>query len=289
MNKWKTSLGLCLWIFFWSLPVQADSPVWKIVKGDHHLFIGGTIHVLTQSDYPLPPTFNKAYDQSVWVVFETDVQQTKTPEFQKALLSELTYSDGRNLMSVLNASTYQALEAHLSSRGIPIANLNQFKPGMVAITLTFIELQRLGLVGTGVDEFFSLRALNDQKKLGQLETVDEQLRFLSTMGQGRENELIAYTLRDIEMLPSYMQSIKKAWRRGDNRKLIEVALTPFKRDFPKVYDQFVVQRNRAWVPKIEAMLRSKDVEFVLVGVLHLVGADGLLAQLAARGCMIQAP
>jgi uncharacterized protein YbaP (TraB family) len=287
MKKWKLLYALFFIVFIFVPPAQADSPVWKVVKGDNQLFIGGTIHVLTQTDYPLPSTFEKAYSQSVKLVFETDMQKMNSPEFQKVMLSKLIYSDGRNLKQVLNEDTYQELEQHLSSRGIPMVNMVNFKPGMVAITLTVIELQRLGLVGAGVDDFFLLRALNDQKELGQLETVDEQLAFISTMGDGQENEMIAYTLRDIKNLPILMQSIKDAWWRGDIRKLKEVAITPFKKDFPEVYDEFIVKRNNAWIPQIEAMLKTKDVEFVLVGALHLVGDDGVIAQLAARGYVIQ--
>jgi len=43
------------------------------------------------------------------------------------------------------------------------------------------------------------------------------------------------------------------------------------------------QRNLKWMPQIEAMLRDSDREFVLVGAAHLVGEDGLLEMLQARG------
>lgn len=269
--------------------VHAGSPVWKVVKGDRRLFIGGTVHVLTPSDYPLPSTFESAYKQSVELVFETNIFKTKAPDFQKALVRKVTYSDGRNLKAVLDRKTYQGLEQHLSSRGIPIAAMVNYKPGMVVMTLTVIELNRLGLSGTGVDEFFCLRAINDQKEIGQLETVEEQMAFIATMGEGWENELVAYTLRDIKTLPEMMQAIKGAWRSGDNSKLKELALKPFKKDFPAAYNKLIVERNKAWVPKIEALLKTRAVEFVLVGALHLVGNDGILAQLEARGYEIQTP
>ncbi len=289
MKNRKLAWMVFFWLLVWVLPAHADSPVWKIVKGDNELFIGGTIHILTQSDYPLPSTFEKAYSQSVGLVFETDIQKMQSPEFQELMLSKALYPDGRNLKTVLNEETYQELEKHFSSRGVPMVSMVNFKPGIVALTLTMIELQRLGLVGVGVDEFFSLRAINDHKEIGQLETVEEQLTFISAMGEGQENELIAYTLRDLKELPNLIQSIKDAWRCGDNRKLKEVALTPLKKDFPEVYSEIIVRRNNAWIPKIEAMLKTKDVEFVLVGALHLVGDDGVLAQLSALGYDIQMP
>jgi hypothetical protein len=57
-------------------------------------------------------------------------------------------------------------------------------------------------------------------------------------------------------------------------------------DFPEVYQTLLVERNEAWMPQLEAMFASKEVEFVLVGALHLAGKDGVLAKLGARGYRI---
>ncbi len=286
-------LKLIFWIVLLVLgslhSVQADSPVWKVVKGDHHLYIGGTIHVLSKSDYPLPPAFETAYNQSTKLVFETDTRKLQTPEFQVTLMSKVVYSDGRNLKTVLNEATFQKLEHHLASRSIPIDNFMKFKPGMVALTITMIELQRLGLMGTGVDEFFSLRAINDQKIIGQLETVDEQLELISSLGDGHENEIIAHTLHETKKLSAIMQSMKAAWRQGDNAALEKIVLTPIINDFPGVYRRVVIERNNAWLPKIETMLKTKEVEFILVGAMHLIGEDGVLTKLKDRGYDIRRP
>ena len=47
----------------------AETSLWKISKGDTHLFIGGTIHVLSTADYPLPEEFESAYKKSEVIVF----------------------------------------------------------------------------------------------------------------------------------------------------------------------------------------------------------------------------
>jgi hypothetical protein len=289
MKKKAVSLLWVLLLLVGVSAAQADTSVWKVVKGENHLFIGGTIHVLAKSDYPLPAAFENAYRQSAIVVLETDMQKMQTPEFQTLLQSKIVYTDGRSLKTVLKKTTYQALEEHMSSRGLPIANFEQLKPGMVAITLTLFELQRLGLVGTGVDEFFSLKARDDGKAIGQLESAEKQLAFLSTLGDGREDALITQTLSEIQQLPQLMTSLKAAWRQGDRDKMKALAITPIEKDFPKVYQQLIVQRNMDWIPEIEQMLKTKQVEFILVGAAHLVGEDGILAQLAARGYTIESP
>ena len=283
----KNLLPLVLLPLFFSLPVYAGTSVWTVEKDGNRLFIGGTVHLLTASDYPLPPAYEKAYNGSVKVVLETNMQKLQSPEFQAIMMRELSYSDGRNLEQVVNQDTYAALEQFFSKRGIPMAGIIGFKPGMVSIMMTMVELQRLGLAGIGVDAYYSTKSINDQKKLGQLETVETQIAFIASMGAGQVDEMLIYTLADIERLPELMNSMKDAWRRGNLAQLKAVGITPFKNEFPDIYQALIVDRNNAWLPKIEAMVKSREVEFVLVGALHLAGDNGLLAQLVARGYKVR--
>ena len=279
--------ALSLLLSFFSTGLHAESSVWKVKKGNNHLFLGGTVHVLAQADYPLPDEFDRAYQRSERLVLETDMQRLESPDLQQTMLKELTYSDGSNLKSVLSEKTFQALDQYCSSRGIPTANLLPFKPGLVAATLTVFELQYLGLAGVGVDAHFNARAAKDQKSMGQLESVEAQLEFLATMGQGQEDEMIAYTLGDIKNLSSLMGEIKQLWRSGNMSELETLAVIPFKNEFPDVYKKMLVDRNNAWIPQIQRMLNTGEIEFVLVGALHLAGEDGLLAQLSASGYEVQ--
>ena len=107
------------------------------------------------------------------------------------------------------------------------------------------------------------------------------------MGKGDVNDLIAYSLRDMDKLSEQMALMKNAWRKGDNITLKKIALTPWQKDFPELYNTLLVKRNNKWIPKIENMLETKEVEFVMFGALHMVGDDGVLAQLKARGYVIQ--
>jgi len=110
-----------LLIFFLLFPVlhaQADSPVWKVVKGDNTLFIGGTVHLLSSSDYPLPDTFEQAYNESSIIVFETDFQKMQTAEFQQAMIQQVVCPEGVTLKDTLDQVTYTALLDFLNQRGI---------------------------------------------------------------------------------------------------------------------------------------------------------------------------
>ncbi|GAA3935655.1 TraB/GumN family protein [Litoribacillus peritrichatus] len=268
-------------------PSFADSPVWKVSKGDHHLFVGGTIHLLSKSDYPLPPAFEQAYKQASLLVFETDLEALTDPEFQKYMMNAVTYQNGTSLKEVLSAETYEAMANYLSERGVPMDRLPNFKAGMMSVTMSLVELQRLGMTGTGVDEFYNLKALQDEKGIGELETVETQVDFIANMGEGQEDELIRYTLEDLKNLNELMKDLKHAWRHGDLAKMEKDMMLPLKKDFPDVYHQMLVERNNAWLPQLENMMKDKRVEFVLVGALHLVGEDGVIHQLKKRGYKVE--
>ncbi|WOH35918.1 TraB/GumN family protein [Thalassotalea fonticola] len=265
----------------------ADAPVWQVSKNGETVYFGGTVHVLSESDYPLPQAFDQAYQQSSVLVFEMDMSLTQTMAFQQQMLQQMTYQDGRTYADDLKPETVKKLNAYMESKGIPVANLQMFKPSMLSVTLTMVELQRLGLGGTGVDAFFSTRGIADKKSFKYLELPEQQISYLANMGKGYEDELINYTLDDMKKLPTMMKEMKDAWRTGDNEELYNVAGKEWQEKFPKSYNQLLVERNNNWMPAVEGYFNTKEVEFVLVGAMHLVGKEGVLSQLQAKGYTIK--
>ena len=128
--------------------------------------------------------------------------------------------------------------------------------------------------------------MSDGKPLGQLETIDAQIGFLASMGEGNESEFILLSLKDLEDTVEVMDDMIAAWRIGDNDALSELFVTDMLEQAPEIYDSLLKQRNLNWLPQLEDMLESPEIEFVLVGAAHLVGPDGLLAMLQAKGYQI---
>ena len=284
MNYSEKALALLLLLMLGV--ARADAPVWKISNGDNTLFIGGTIHVLREQDYPLPVEFERAYAEADKLVFEVDIAQTNSLEFQQKLMLAALYRDGSTLASHLKRSTIRKLETFMRQRGIALESLQSFKVGVLVLILTANELNRLGIQAEGVDQYFTSRAVQDDKPVGALETLEQQIEFLSTMGEGEEDQLVLQTIDELDDFDEEFSALKTAWRHGNMQKLEEVGLKEF-RLFPQAYKSMLVDRNRAWLPKIEVLLKDQTVEYVLVGVLHLVGDDSVLAMLKARGYQVQ--
>lgn len=271
---------LCLAPCHWAL---AQSAVWVASNGDEKVYLGGTVHLLRPSDYPLPEPFEKAYQDSSALYFETDIAGMSDFAVQARMMQELLYSDGRTLQSVLDAPTYAALAAHVATTGLPMQMMERFKPGMLISTLQVIEFQKMGFTPQGVDAYFNARALGDGKQVGELESIDDQIGFIANMGEGNENAFIRSSLEEMQEIETAMEQMIAAWRSGDNATLEALFVADMKEEYPALHEALLVRRNNAWIEIIESMFQAEGTEFVLVGAAHLVGEEGLLSLLEQKG------
>ena len=264
----------------------AESSVWKVSKGEQSLYIGGTCHVLRSTDYPLPAEFDQAYEAADTLVFEIDPAAAQDPAFAMQLLAKASYTDGRTLKSVLSPEAYAALAAQGKQSGLPIELLNTLKPGMVMMMLTMQELTNAGVTEEGVDMYYHARGVKDGKSVDSLETPEFQIDLLTSMGEGIEDELVLYGLEDLKHMQKLFDQLIGAWRSGDLAE-IETLFISDMVDYPELYSKLLVDRNRRWIPQIEAYLVTPEVEFVLVGAAHAASEDGILALLKNRGYSVE--
>lgn len=262
--------------------LSAQSSVWKVCKGDQTLYIGGTCHVLRNSDYPLPAEFDQAYAAADTLVFEVDPAKLQDPAFARQLLAKSTYTDGRSLKSVLSAEAYAALEAQGKKSGLPIEILNGIKPAVALTMLTIQELAKIGVSEQGVDQHYHNRAVKDGKSVKDLETVAFQIELIAALGDGIENELVLYSLQDLDQISVLFDELILTWEQGDMPALEKLFITDIAQ-YPELYAKLLVDRNARWLPQLEAFLATPETEFVLVGVAHVAGPDGLLALLREKG------
>jgi len=265
----------------------ADTSVWEVKSGANTVYLGGTVHLLRPSDYPLPPEFDQAYAKSSKVYFETDINAMGDMNVQVQMLQLLTYSDERTLKTVLNEEAYTALNDYTTKVGLPMMMLEKFKPGMIISTLQILDFQRMGFTPQGVDMHFNSKALGDGKQIGAFETIEEQLGFLAAMGEGNESEFILLSLKDLEDTDALMAKMIAAWRSGDSGALSKLFVDDMRNEAPEIYEALLLQRNRNWLPEIEALLTDEATEFVLVGAAHLIGPEGLVSMLEAKGYQVK--
>ena len=283
----KRPLVALLAALFVAASLHAGSSVWKVSRGGRTLFIGGTCHFLRAADLPLPPEFDLAFAEAKTVCFETDIAQLQTPDTQQKLMSQAMFTDGSTLATALSPEAWRATKEWCAQAGLPAEQLQSFKPWMLMMTIVAVETQKLDFTPEGVDAIFQKKAVAAHKGVGKLETVDEQISFITNLGSGQESALILSTFRDLKRVPAILDEMVAAWRAGDLGKIDRLLSEELRTQFPGIYTALIVRRNKAWQPKIEAMLATEPKELILVGVAHLAGKDGLLEGLKKAGCTVE--
>ena len=272
------------------LPVLATASqgkgfIWKIERDGLVGWLVGSIHVLTRDHYPLPDAMEKAFMRSITLMEEVDQRELATPELVTLMQQKGFYQDNRSLETEVSKETFAAIRQRVQKLGLDIERFQRMKPWMASLTLMALEVQKGGFDSAhGVDRYFFEKAPRMGKKFRALETAAEQIGFLADLDTPMQEAMFreAAEGRDSEL--AQVTAMANAWRRGDVAALERILLSTMT-DAPKVYETVFVQRNRAWVPKIEECLAEGHC-FVVVGAGHLIGPDGLLVALEKRGYVV---
>jgi uncharacterized protein YbaP (TraB family) len=288
MKRLLPALGaLCVGLLSGSW-AYAQSPVWKVSDGENFLYLGGSVHILRAGDFPLPEPFERAYTDAAKLIFEVDPAAMEDPQTAQLILQKGMYQDGRSLPSVLHPDTYAALAAYCEANGFPTVMLNNMKPGLVMVMLSVEALRKLGLSQEGVDMHFAAQARKDGKNIGSLETVEFQINMITEMTEGHADAIVLQGLEDLEqnITAEAIDEMIAAWRSGNLTTIESLVIDPM-REFPELFELIFTARNASWIPQIEAQLATPEIEFVVVGVGHLPGPDGVLSLLRSAGYTVE--
>jgi uncharacterized protein YbaP (TraB family) len=265
---------------------QQGSSVWQISKGGGSLFLGGSIHILRGKDFPLPKAFDRAFKQSAMLVLEADIEQMADENVVQYLLAQMLLPGDETLESILDADAYEILKTKCEEYGLPMENIAKFKPSMVMTMLTVLEMQKSGFAQQGVDAYYLQKAKKAKKPLGFLETVEEQIDLLVSMGDGYESDFVKYSLSDMDSTENMLDSLVSEWKTG-GASITESSILEMQEQWPAIYKALLLDRNAAWLPQINQYLDEGTTALVIVGLAHLRGPDGLLRQLENSGCIVK--
>ncbi len=266
---------------------QAEDPcfLWRASSGDRSVYILGSIHFMKKDAYPLNATIEGAFDRSDVVVFETDIDQIDGAAV--SLLAAGTLDGETTLADVVPPELYQGVEERFEALGMNIAGFTKMRPWMVALSLTSLELMRAGyLGGEGIDSYFSSRAETAGKTCEGLESIEFQVSLFAEMSAEESVEFLQYTLDEMDTMIPLVDQIVAAWNIGDAAR-IEALLVDGFEGHDALYDRLVTQRNLRWLPRIEKLFQGDVDAMVVVGSLHLVGEQGLIELLRAKGFKVE--
>ena len=264
-----------------------QSFVWKAVGKGTTVYLAGSIHMLTPDAYPLNPVFERAFTDADLLVEEVDLAEMMGPDVQMQTLMRGMLPPGQTLEKVVAPATLALLNKAAADVGAPLEALQRLKPWMIALTLEGLELHKAGFdPELGLDMHFYNLAKKSGKTVQGLETVEYQISRFDDMTFEQQDRLLAESLKEMSTEKASVTRLTDAWKAGDAGAVERIVLADLKAD-PFLYQRLLVERNKNWIPKIEALFARKGHALVLVGAAHLVGTDGLVAMLKARGYTVE--
>jgi uncharacterized protein YbaP (TraB family) len=260
--------------------------LWKVSGKTGVVYLAGSVHLLTKDFYPLSPALEAAYKESELLIEEADFGELTSPQVQMQMLARGMLPASQSLDKVVSASTFAKIGKRAESLGMPVEPLKRFKPWLLALTLSALEWQKAGFdAELGLDKHFYDRAKRDGKHVQGLETAEFQISLFDGLSADDQERLLADTLDDVDSEMANVTKIVQAWKAGDAETVERIVLQDLKSE-PQVYDRLLAERNRNWMPKLEPLLARTGRTLVVVGAAHLVGPNGLLAMLKAKGYQV---
>jgi len=278
-------LLLCVCVANFAIADEQHSPhtsLWA-VQGKHNtLYLLGSMHLLPAKEQ-LPAQIDAAYRDSKTLVMEIDLSNVDPVQAQQLTMQLGLLPAGETLANQLGPEAAEKLETHTKQLGIPAAMLSQFKPWFAAITITQLQLFKMGLdPQSGVEQRFVAKAAADKKQIIGLETLEDQLGLLANLSPKLQKDFLLQTLEEADQVDQEINDMMAAWRSGDVAAL-EKYVARGMQEFPELYRPLTVDRNRRWLSRLEEMLGAEENYLVIVGALHLVGKDGVLDLLEKKG------
>jgi len=257
------------------------------VKGQHNtVYLFGSVHLLRAGEQ-LPAIADDAYRNAGKVVMEIDMDDLDQQAAQKLTLQLGMLPAGETLAGQLGPEAAAKVDAGAKRLGVPMTMLSQFRPWLAAITLTQLNLLKLGLdPQAGVEQRFLAKAVADHKEIIGLETLEEQLGLLASLPPKLQAKFLLQSLDEADETQHEVEEMIAAWRTGDAAALEKLGKKSLE-GYPELYAPLLSNRNRHWLKPIETMLAEDRDYLIIVGVLHLVGKDGVLDLLANKGYKIE--
>ncbi len=271
--------------------------LWKVSDADNALYLLGSFHMLRPGDYPLSKDVDAAFDDAEALAFELSPEELLSPQLGAAMGQAALRTDGKPLNSELPDATIAKLDAwmaangkELKKMGVPAEAFQMFEPWFVGMTISIVEMGKQGLdPALGLDMHLIGRAGKASKPTSGLEKGSEQIAVFDGMSNAEQRQMLEESLNDAVDAKAEIEKLHAAWRRGDQDALWNGMAADMRREYPQLYRRINVARNDAWVPKLQRMLdgEAEDDTLVVVGALHLLGDDGVVQKLRAKGYKVE--
>lgn len=278
--------ALFCFLSIFSVAATASTPaLWVATKGTSKVYLFGSMHFGRDDFYPLPDVVEQAFVHSTRLVVEVNLLQLGE-DAQQVVFRHAGLPNDTSLNDVVSEETYAALAEQASRNGVPVSAFHRFQPWYATLMLVEAEIRKTDLrQQLGLDLYFLRRAAASKKTIAELETLNSQLGLFSSMAFESQERFLSQTLADLQNSSSYLKAAADAWVLGDIDLLDKTLIEPFREqeDAALLFDKMFTQRNLKMTRAITDYLTAGEKAFLVVGVGHMLGEDGIIRLLQSKG------
>lgn len=195
---------------------------------------------------------------------------------------------GQPLSSYFSAEENARISAVAQNLGLQPQMLEAMRPWLAGITISIMPMMRAGFdPAAGADRQIDAFGDANGKTMRWFETAEEQIQFLSSFSPEVQRQMLLEAVDEAEKGSQQIELMASAWENGDLATLERLVITDIRDEYPEFYRVLLVDRNNAWVDVLTRELNGSGVDFVAVGAAHLLGEEGVVAQLRARGFTVE--
>jgi len=284
---WATFALGCAGLFARTPPT---SPIAYRIEAPHGStgWLFGSLHVGRAEGHPLPSRLARALDEADLLVLEIDLSSSSEADRAAVMLELGTLEDGLRLRDVVSRDTWMAVVAKSQETGSNLAALDRLEPWVVTFYFTSQMFQRAGLESDHGVEQSVMAAKPATKPVRGLETLEEQFAAFDGLPFELQERMLSDALGSTSEDGNELGGLLEAWRQGDEDWLEAIVFDEL--DDPEMqpfFESTYFRRNRRMARGIEEILAEQTGIFTVVGVGHLLGAEGIPALLEQAGFRVE--
>jgi uncharacterized protein YbaP (TraB family) len=237
----------------------------------------GTIHALPDGARWQTPAIDRALGEADTLVVEV-ADLADSGAGARAFAQVAESPNLPPLLQRLPEGERPALTAALRRAGLRENDFSTTESWAAALIIA--NAQDAGEADNGVDRALLARGL----PVVGLEGFAEQFAIFDRLPPPDQSDLLH--LAALESTPEHDRQMTEAWLRGDTAALEREAGEGILAD-PELRRALLVDRNRAWLPRIAGILKQGHHPVVAVGAAHMLGDVGLPALLARQGYTVR--
>lgn len=269
--------------FSYSQEVILDnSLLWKIEGSelDHPTYLFGTIHAISQDDFFMPESVEKAFSGSQQIVLELDMDD---PQMGMQLMQGAVMSDGNTLDKLMEPAAYAILDSLIQKNtGVGAAMFNNWQP-MLAFSLIVQEFIE-GKMASYELAFVEM-SKEAQKEILGLETVQEQINAIANITYQDQANYLHEQIMDLDNNRVLFKTMVDLYVNQKITDLEDYIVESNGGDELAVH--LLKERNEKWIDRMIEMGAQKPT-FFAVGAGHLAGENGVIHLLRKEGYSVTA-